>query len=113
MAGAEQFNERVLTLIYRVEPGCLGPEGSRHIEAFCNYSNAQLAASANNSIQYFFTPRYDKSKAELEYRLIGKVMKPEQVDSYLARLGTSLDEFEFKLGELAVELIEAFWQQED
>lgn len=107
MAGPLSFNNRVMTLVYRVEPGCLGPDGIKYVEEFCNHSN-KVMAQWQEAIQFFFTPRYDKSRPEVEYKLLGKTMKREQVESYIERLGITLEDFEADLGEKTAELIEAF-----
>lgn len=102
------YNDRVLTLIYRVEPGCLGPEGIKYVEDFCNYSNGTMALLGQGVIQFFFTPRYDKSRPEIEYRLLSKAVKQEQLETYFLRLGATQDEFEGTLGEKIAEMIEQF-----
>ncbi|MFT6898769.1 MAG: hypothetical protein ACJA13_003196, partial [Paraglaciecola sp.] len=32
-----------LTVTFRVEPGCLGPDGISHIEAFCKFAKREVA----------------------------------------------------------------------
>lgn len=35
-------DERKIRLMYRVEPGCLGPDGANHIEDFCRFANKHI-----------------------------------------------------------------------
>ncbi len=35
----ELADDKKLHLLYRVEPGCLGPTGADTIERFCEYAN--------------------------------------------------------------------------
>ena len=49
-----------LTVIYRVEPGCLGPEGATHIEGFCQFAQPLVAAHTPAFMQWQLQPRFDK-----------------------------------------------------
>ena len=37
-----------LAVIYRVEPGCLGPEGAAHIEGFCQFAQLHEALQSSD-----------------------------------------------------------------
>lgn len=97
-----------LILLYRVEPGCLGPDGLNHVEAFCRFSNAQRRPSDWPALRWHFTPRYDKSLPEIEFRWHEKPLRTAQVEQILSRLQTNLERVEAEMGEKTAELIELF-----
>lgn len=111
MAGPALFDKRILTLIYRVEPGCLGPEGVKYVEEFCNFSNEVMAKLGKKGIQYFFTPRYNKLLPEIDYRLLNKPIKSEQLAAYLAQLGQYQEDMEADLGEKVAVMIDQFFSR--
>lgn len=85
---------RKLTVLFRVEPGSLGPDGVDHVEGFCQYANEALAAKVVDHICWSVVPRNDKSLPELEYQVEDKKLTNSQVERYLVLLGQSLDELE-------------------
>ncbi len=97
-----------MILVYRVEPGCLGPDGVDHVEAFCQFSNRTTVPESLGSIRWMFIPRYDKSLPEFEFRLKGKQLNATQCAAYLARLQLTMDDLELLMGEITAELIERF-----
>ncbi|GIU54107.1 hypothetical protein [Shewanella sp. KT0246] len=90
-----------LIVLYRLEPGCLGPDGTDHIETFCNLAQQALAAFDTDSCQWFLEPRFNKQLNEMAYCLANKMLTREQAAKYLARLGDDLEQvqesFEDKL----------------
>lgn len=97
-----------LNVIYRVEPGCLGPEGKDHIFEFCRFAQQQLTTSDLNFVVINIIPRNDKALPEMQYSLIGKNMNENQANKYLTVLGKSLCEFEEPLCEKLTHLINEF-----
>ena len=93
--------DKKLSVIYRVEPGCLGPLGKSHISEFCNSAQTELSSLASDYIIWNIVPRNDKSLPELQYTLAEKRISHSQAEKYLAFFGEILDEFE---GELADKL---------
>lgn len=107
-AGIALSDEQKITVIFRVEPGSLGPTGIDHIEQFC-----PLAQSAFEKIDADFAlwqiiPRHDKSLPELEYRLNGKGLNASQAEKYLSVFNRHIDELEEHLEENISLLIENF-----
>ena len=100
--------ERKLTVIYRVEPGCLGPEGASHIIKFCIFAQAALQTLDSNYISWSIISREDKTLPEMEYNVVGKKMSHNQAEKYLAIFGKSLDEFEGRLSDQLTLLIDKF-----
>ncbi|QBF81379.1 hypothetical protein EXU30_00700 [Shewanella maritima] len=86
-------NEAVkqLTILYRLEPGCLGPDGVDHIEAFCLLVQKALAAKGNVHYKWQVVPRFDKSKPEIQFTLNGKSLTEQQAQKYLSMLTIELD----------------------
>ncbi|QFU06960.1 hypothetical protein FIU82_18345 (plasmid) [Pseudoalteromonas sp. THAF3] len=95
-----------IQLLYRVEPGCLGPDGKDHIEGFCAY--AQQHINAPEFATYRFVPRYDKSKDEVSYTLRNKRLSLQQAEQFLAHFGSQRSDFEEHLDEQLAEAIDQF-----
>lgn len=104
-----QLNEeKKLTVVFRVEPGSLGPEGSDSVVAFCQYCHSQLFAIGGDLIRCEIIPRDDKSLPELEYRVRGQQLSDLQAKKYLAALGGDLEIFEDGLLDKMEGLIEDY-----
>lgn len=86
-----------ITVICRVEPGCLGPDGADHIEAFCKLGQKEFELIDPNIIEWEIIPRLDKSKPEIQYQLKGRNLSEQQSELYLKALGKDPDEFEDSL----------------
>lgn len=96
-------------MLFRIEPGCLGPDGAEHVEAFCKYAKQEVAALDSDYIRWVITPRYDKSLPEMEYKIRNKKLTEARASQYLAVLDKSLDDFEENLQEKLAELIDDFF----
>ncbi|MEH6397180.1 hypothetical protein [Pseudoalteromonas sp.] len=105
----EISDDKKIQLLYRVEPGCLGPTGAQTIERFCIYADQQLVAPY--FAHYHFTPRFDKSKAEREYSINARLLSEQQVQTYLTHFKTTKDEFEEQLDELLTQAIDSFLER--
>lgn len=97
-----------LTVTYRVESGCLGPEGKSKIVDFCQFAQKELEPLDSDYVHWNIVPREDKSLPEMQYNVVGKKMNHAQAEKYLAHFGKSLDEFESHLCEKLAVLIDAF-----
>lgn len=91
--------DKKLSVIFRVEPGCLGPEGKDHIVEFCRFSEEQIRPVDSHFVQWQLIPRLDKTLPEIEYLMATKKMSREQVEKYLAVFDREVDEFEETLQE--------------
>jgi hypothetical protein len=100
--------DKKLSVTYRVEPGCLGPEGKSHISEFCNFAQSELRSLDSDYIAWNILPRTDKALPELQYHVSGKKMSHAQAEQYLAIFDKSLDEFECHLGDKFATLIDSF-----
>ena len=112
MGNSDNNNHTKLCLTYRVEPGCLGPNGIESIEEFCIVAEQKFSRLEANIIRWKVTPRYDKSLDEIEYSLLGKKLSTSQVDKYLVRFNKSLGSFEEILADKFSQLIESFLDHE-
>ncbi|MBW8190220.1 hypothetical protein K0504_04150 [Neiella marina] len=103
-----QPEQNKLTLTYRVEPGCLGPDGKDHIEGFCQFANRAVSTLDADFVNWQVIPRYDKSLPEMEFSVRGKSLPRSKAEQYLAAIDADLDEFEAHLGDALVRMIEAY-----
>jgi len=104
----ELSQEKKLNVLYRVEPGCLGPDGPKNIEAFCDFAEKKVEDLDANYVHWEIIPRFDKSLPEMEYKALGKNLSHDQADRYLAVFKQNLDEFEEHLHDKLGLLIEDF-----
>jgi len=102
--------EKKLTVIFRVEPGCLGPTGGEHIDAFCQFAHPKIATIDADYVSWEVIPRHDKSLDEIQYKLNNKSLSNKQARIYLEKMSKDLDDFEEHLHEQLVELIEEYTQ---
>lgn len=58
-----------LTLVFRIEPGCLGPDGKDYIEEFCLLVQKAFEQTHQRTVVLEIIPRFDKQLPETEYRL--------------------------------------------
>lgn len=87
-------DNKKLTVIYKMEPGCLGPEGTSLIEDYCQFAQKRIAKLDQDFINWVIEPRFNKTLAEIEYRVNGKQLHPAMVQKYLAIFERNLSEFE-------------------
>ena len=100
-----------LEVTYRVEPGCLGPEGPEHVERFCHFAERGVSTLDADYIHWHITPRYDKSLPEMHYSVNGKPLSHDKADQYLNVFQKSLDEFEGHLQDNLAILIDYYWKR--
>jgi hypothetical protein len=101
-------DDKKLSVTYRVEPGCLGPEGASHVVKFCGFAHAELQSLDSDTIVLNIVPRADKMLPEMEYSIVGKKINYAQAEQYLAAFGQSLDDFECQLSDRLANLIDDF-----
>ena len=100
--------DKKLAVTYRVEAGCLGPDGLNHIAAFCLFSQAELKASNADYIAWTIIHRKDKTLPEMQYSLAGRIINDHQADKYLSIFGKTIDDFECDLNDHLTNLIHQF-----
>jgi translation initiation factor 2 alpha subunit (eIF-2alpha) len=97
-----------LSVIFRVEPGCLGPDGVDHIEDFCKFAKKEVLELDADFVRWVITPRYDKTLAETEYKINNKRLTHDKAEKYLGVFGKNPDEFEEHLQEKLSILIDQY-----
>ncbi len=97
-----------LTVIYRVEPGCLGPEGANLVDAFCTFAQPRFESLGSDCIIWQIIPRKNKAAPEMQYNISDKRLNHAQAEKYLAVFGKNLDELEGYLVETFTSLINEF-----
>lgn len=101
-------DSKKLLVTYRVEPGCLGPNGANVVIGFCRFVQEEIRSLDENFVSWNILPRDDKKLPEMEYQILGKKMSHTQAEKYLERFGKSLDEFETALISKLAELIDQY-----
>jgi len=100
--------EKKLTVVCRIEAGCLGPEGADHIEEFCNFAQTEVEPIDSDFVHWELIPRHDKSLAEMQYKINNKKLNHDKAAKYLAMFNKNLDEFEDHLHEKLSHLIDQY-----
>ena len=103
--------EKKLLVLYRVEPGCLGPDGANYVKDFCQYAQNKFINHHNTYVCYQFTPRFDKSLAETEYSINHKRLSYDKAGQYMALFEQTLANFEEDLEEQITNLIDTFFKR--
>jgi hypothetical protein len=100
-----------LTVLFRVESGCLGPQGKDHVVMFCRVAQQEFQSLESGVIHWDIVPRSDKSLPEMQFSLAGKKISYAQAEQYLALFDKVLDEieddFDDKLAALIVKFLAA------
>lgn len=97
-----------LTVTYRVEAGCLGPDGLNYISDFCKFAQSELQTLNSDYIVWNIIHRADKTLPELQYGLIGKTIDSHKAEKYLSAFGETIDDFENQLSDHLATLISHF-----
>lgn len=98
-----------LKVIYRIEPGCLGPQGESHIIGFCDFAQKNFQPAQSELFQFEIVPRRDKSQPEKQYNINDKKLPHDKVTRLLDSLDKNINEFEDELDEHLVSLIELYF----
>jgi hypothetical protein len=104
--------EKKLTVIARIEPGSLGPDGKDKVEAFCRYANRHKADLEQVFTALKIIPRYDKTQPEMEYFIQHKKLNSVQVIKYLGFFALNNDSFEEHFYAGLTTMVEQFLAQE-
>ncbi|MBV1790186.1 hypothetical protein KQ940_19185 [Marinobacterium sp. D7] len=102
-------DNKKLCVIYRLEPGCLGPNGVDHIKDFCAFADKALRSFYSAFVIWQVQSRDDKSLPEMEYRVNNRTLPRDKADRYLALMGKNIDEFEEYLHDDISHMIEDYF----
>ncbi len=98
--------DKKLTAVVRVEPGCLGPDGSDHIVEFCSVAQIEFEQIDSDFVKWEIIPRFEKSLPEIQYKATNKMLTHDQAIKYLKFFDKKLDEFEEHVNEVLATLID-------
>ncbi|MCF6441280.1 hypothetical protein L1077_17735 [Pseudoalteromonas luteoviolacea] len=102
------MSDLLLYIQLRLEPGCMGPQGKDHIEAFCKKENA--SPWQNQFATVSVVPRYDKTLPEWEYRVKNKLLSTEQADKFISMHDMTKPDLEDDIESHMAEEIDAYMQ---
>jgi len=102
-------DDKKIRLMYRIEPGCLGPKGAEHVEDFCRFANKHIKSPFYG--QFVFLPRYDKTIDERQYSVNSRNLSLAQARAYLKHLEINIEEFEEQLDELLTKAIDLYFKR--
>lgn len=96
-----------LTVVFRVEPGCLGPDGKQYIEDFCELAVQVFARIDPELLDWDIVPRYDKTMPELQFKLGDRQLSSSQAERLLQQTKSfSMTQFEEQVNALLTKLID-------
>lgn len=98
--------DKKLNVTFRVESGCLGPEGDSLIDGFCNFAQQEVETLNADFVNWEIVPRHDKSLPEMEYKISNKKLSHDKAERYLELFEKELNEFEEHLHEKIAILID-------
>ena len=98
--------EKKMTVVCRIEPGCLGPEGIDLVEEFCTFAQREIETIDSDFIHWELVPRLNKEYEEMQYQVNGKNLSHEKAAKYLQIFDVKIDEFEDRLHDKLSELID-------
>lgn len=101
-------NDKKLTVVYRIEPGCLGPKGDELVKDFCLFAQQKFEPVDAEIVNWIITPRFDKALPELQYRIQDKLLTQDHAARYLSMFDMDIGSFEEHMEETLVESIELF-----
>jgi len=100
--------EKKLTIIFRVEPGCLGPRGNELVDKFCALAQQEFTGIDADFIHWEIIPRHDKNLPEMQYQINNKNLSHDKAEKYLHLFGKKLSEFENHLNKKISQTIDQF-----
>lgn len=99
----------LLEVIYRVEPGCLGPQGKEYIADFCQFAQPLVTAHTAGFMRWILQPRFDKSLPEMQCTLAGRTLSSSQATRYFALYQADAEQLEMELNEQLTLLIDQYF----
>lgn len=87
-------NEKKICITFRIEAGCLGPQGEEHIKEFCDSAQKIFKDMNKEFVIWHIVPRHDKNLPELEYTINNKKLNHDKAEKYLNVFNEKLNKFE-------------------
>jgi len=100
--------DKKLTLVIRVEPGCLGPNGAEIVDDFCLQSYKDFEPLYSDFIHWRIEVRNDKILPEMDYYVVNKRLDANKAAQYLAVFEQNLAEIEATLEDKMATLINGY-----
>lgn len=100
--------ETQLTILYTVEPGCLGPQGDQLIDQFCKFIAEKLNSTFGENCLWIIQYKTHLSAHHIDYQIDNKRLNREQAKQFLHASQKDIEHFENDVDELVVEYIEEF-----
>lgn len=97
-----------LTVVFRVEPGCLGPEGENTVIEFCSFAQEKINPIKSICIHWLIIPRDRKTDPEIQYKVGDKTLTREKAEKYLQIFKLNSEALEQHLLDNITDLIEQF-----
>ncbi|MDH5392391.1 MAG: hypothetical protein OEY11_04295 [Gammaproteobacteria bacterium] len=101
-------DEKKLTVIFRIEAGCLGPSGEEHVNDFCQYVEEQVSSIEPNLVHWHIVPRTNKTLPEMEYNINHKKLSHDKAGRYLKLFSKNINDFEEHLHDRTAFLVEQY-----
>ena len=101
-------NDKKLTILYRIEPGCLGPDGKARIEEFCRFSEEKMRDLDSWFLNWDIQPRNDKALPEVQFQLLGKKISYQQASTYMELFDKNIELFSEDVDDEMANFIELF-----
>lgn len=97
-----------LTVLCRIEPGCLGPNGVELIKDFCRYAQSRVKDIDEAFVIWQLVPRHDKTLPEMHYSISGKSLDHAKAERYLSYFNQQLADFEDHFHNRLADLIDDY-----
>lgn len=104
-------NEKKITVLIRLEAGCLGSEGETHIDEFCQMAQPKFESIHSDFVSWSIVPRHDKSLPEIQYLICNKNLTQAQASKFFNLFQVSLYEFEEHLHNKLALIIEQYFDR--
>jgi len=100
--------EQKLTVICRIEAGCLGPDGINHVDEFCQFGQPLVAPIDADFVIWKILPRHNKEDPEMNYAINNKILDHAKAQKYLSLFNKELDTFEDHLHDKLAQIIDDY-----
>lgn len=97
-----------LTVLCRIEPGCLGPNGEELIDDFCRYAQSRVKNIDAAFVIWKLVARHDKNLPEMHYSVTGKSLDHAKAERYLGHFDQQLADFEDHFHNHLADLIDEY-----
>jgi hypothetical protein len=100
--------DKKLTLVIRLESGCLGPTGADLIDDFCSVAQKKFDSLDSDFIHRKVVPRHDKALPEMGYYINDKRLDSEKATKYLKLFDLDLADIETSIEDKLAGLINVY-----